>query len=113
MRAIVTSSKSWVDTQSVIDVICELPVGTVILLPSKLGACKVIIDNADDLKFEVEDWFSDYPDYERNGSKTNAEMLQTDVDIVIAFLSHDSYAAKDCVRQAHFMDIDVKVLNTP
>jgi hypothetical protein len=112
MRVVVTSSTSWSDAQAVIDAVCELPASTVVLLPMKSGACKIILDNAEDLKFEIEDWSEEDLKYENNGSKINSEMLQSDVDVVIAFLSPGSHSAKDCTRQARNMFLDVKIITS-
>jgi hypothetical protein len=110
MRAIVTSSKDWSDSQAVIDLLCELPVGTIVLLPTNSGACKIVKDRIDELKLEVEDWSNDDDFYESRGSSVNTEMLGTDVDMCFAFLTKGSHTAKDLVRRARSMDLDVRVL---
>ena len=112
MRAIISSSKSWSDEQAVIDAVCELPAGTVVLLPSRSGACKVVWDNLDALKLEAEDWAEDEDDfeYEHRGSIVNTKMLQTDVDICFAFVTKNSHSAKDLVRQARTAYLDVRVV---
>ena len=110
MRAVVTSSKNWSDEKAVIDAVCELPAGTVVLLPMDSGACKVIRDHVDELKLEIEDWAEDDDIYERQGGTVNSEMLQTDIDICFAFVTKDSYTAKDCVRRARNMDLEVRVV---
>ena len=110
MRAVVNSSKSWSDEKTVVDALCELPAGTVVLLPMSSGACKFIRDNIDDLKLEIEDWAGDDEFYERQGGIVNSEMLQTDIDICFAFVNKDSYTAKDCVRRARNMDLEVRVV---
>ena len=111
MRAIVTSSNSWSDEQAVIQAICELPAGTVVLLPMQSGACGVIRKNADDLKLEVEDWTINDPnyDYGRNGGSLNAKMIQSDIDICFAFIDKNAHMAKDLVRRARSMDLEVRV----
>ena len=110
MRAVVTSSKSWSDEKAVIDALCELPTGTVVLLPMDTGACKIVKDNIEDLKLEIEDWSEDDDFYERQGGSVNSDMLQTDIDICFAFVTKDSYTAKDCVRRARNMDLEVRVV---
>ena len=110
MRAVVTSSKLWSDEQAVIDALCELPAGTVVLLPMDSGACKIVRDNIDDLKLEIEDWSQDDDVYERQGGSVNAEMLRSDIDICFCFVTKDSYTAKDCVRRARNMDLEVRVV---
>jgi hypothetical protein len=110
MRAVITSSKSWSDEKAVVDALYELPTGAVVLLPMSSGACKFVRDNIDNLKFEIEDWSEDDEFYERQGGAVNSEMLQTDIDICFAFISKDSYTAKDCVRRARNMDLEVRVV---
>ena len=110
MRAVVTSSKSWSDEKAVIDALCELPAGTVVLLPLDSGACKAVRDNFEDLKLEIEDWADDDDFYERQGGSVNSEMLKTDIDICFCFVTKDSYTAKDCVRRARNMDLEVRVV---
>lgn len=109
MRAIVTSSNSWSDAQIVVDALCELPAGTVILLPTKSGACKTVIENVEDLKLEIEDWSTNDEQYEKCGSGINADMIESDVDICFAFINKTSHTAKDLVRRARSMDLDVRV----
>ena len=112
MRAVVTSSRNWTDEQAVIDAICELPAGTTVLLPTATGACKVVMDNREELKFEVEDWSPEDGDYDRHGSTVNGIMLHSDVDVCFVFMTAGpgSHAARDCLRQARLMDLDVRVL---
>ena len=110
MRAIVTSSKDWPDESAVIDALCELPTGAVVLLPTNSGACKFVRDNIEDLKLEIEDWAEDDAFYEKQGGSVNARMLQTEIDICFAFVGKDSYTAKDCVRRARNMDLEVRVV---
>ena len=111
MRAIVTSSKHWIDEQAVVDTLCELPAGTIVLLPINSGACKIVKDRAEELKLEPEDWSDEDDDqYEARGGMLNADMLQTDIDMCFAFITKESRGARDCVRRARSMDIDVRVL---
>lgn len=110
MRAVVTSSKNWTDEKAVIDALCELPAGTVVLLPMDSGACKFVRDSAEDLKLEIEDWADDDDFYERQGGSVNAEMLKSDIDICFCFVTKDSYTSKDCVRRARNMDLEVRVV---
>lgn len=109
MRAIVTSSNSWSNEQAVIQAICELPAGTVVLLPTNSGACRTTREHQDELKLEIEDWSGDDDEYETRGGPVNSEMIQSDIDICFAFVGKNSYAAKDLVRRARFMDLDVRV----
>jgi hypothetical protein len=110
MRAIVTSSKSWVDEDSVIEAVCELPAGSTILLPSRMGACKVIWDNEESLKMDLEDWSLDDSSYDQHGGSINTSMLDSEVDMVIAFLTPDSHSSRDCIKRARQLDLEVKVL---
>ena len=110
MRVIVTSSKSWSSEQSVIDALCELPASTTVLLPSDHGACKIVRDNSDSLKVDIEEWASG-EDYDLKGGHLNAQMLESDVDMCIAFLTPDAHASRDCVKRARCLDLDVKVVN--
>lgn len=110
MRAVVTSSKNWSDEQTVIDVLCELPAGTVVLLPMESGACKFARENHEQLKLEIEDWAGDDDFYERQGGSVNAEMLQSGIDICFAFVTKEAYTAKDFVRRARNMDLEVRVV---
>ena len=112
MRAVVTSSRNWTDEQAVIDTICELPAGTTVLLPTTAGACGFVMNNRDELKLDVEDWSPEDGDYDRHGSTVNNNMLRSDVDVCFVFMTAGpgSHAAKDCLRQARLMDLDVRVL---
>ena len=109
MRVVVTSSKSWKDAQSVIEAVCQLPASSTVLLPSRSGACAIVQEHAEELKLETEDWSSEDDDYDAKGSSVNSEMLSTDVDMCIAFLTPDAHSARDCVRQARILDLDVQV----
>jgi hypothetical protein len=109
MRAIVTSSNKWSDEQTVIEAICELPAGTVVLLPTNSGACKTVRDHQDELKLEIEDWAYDDEDYESRGGSLNSEMIQSDIDICFAFVNKNSHTVKDLVRRARSMDLEVRV----
>lgn len=110
MRTIVTSSKSWVDEDAVLKAICELPAGCTILLPSKAGACKIVKDNEDSLKMDLEDWSPDDDSYDQQGGGVNGMMLDSDVDMVIAFLTPDSHSSRDCIKRARQLDLEVKVI---
>lgn len=109
MRAVVTSSKSWTDENSVLESVCELPAGSTILLPSRTGACKIVLDNEESLKMEIEDWSSEEDDYDTRGGTINSQMLETDVDMVIAFLTPDSHSSRDCIKRARQLDLELKV----
>lgn len=111
MRVIVTSSKSWKNEQSVIDALCELPASTTVLLPSSQGACQIVRENSDSLKVDIEDWVSD-DDYDTKGGSLNAEMFKTDIDMCIAFLTPDAHTARDCVKRARNLYLDVRVVNS-
>ena len=112
MRVIVTSAKSWDDQQSVVDAISKVPGGSTILIPTKYGACATVIDFAESLQFEIEDWSDDRVDYDRFGSATNADMIKSeDVDMCIAFVTKDSHVVKDCIRQARAYDLDLEIIN--
>lgn len=89
---------------------CQLPAGTVVLLPTRLGACKIVRENVEDLKIEVEDWSDNDEEYELRGSTINGEMLETDIDICVAFVTKNSHSAKDLVRQARLRDLEVLVV---
>lgn len=110
MRVIVTSSKSWRNEQAVIEALCELPASTTVLLPSNQGACQIVRDNSDSLKVDIEDWATE-EDYDSKGGLLNAEMFDSDVDMCIAFLTPDAHAARDCVKRARNLDLDVRVVN--
>jgi len=109
MRAIVTSSNAWSDEQAVIEALYELPAGTVVLLPTNSGACKVVRERQQDLKLDIEDWSDDDEEYENRGGQLNAEMIQSDIDICFAFVNKNSHTAKDLVRRARSMDLEVRV----
>ena len=110
MRAIVTSSNAWSDEQTVIEALYELPAGTVVLLPTNSGACKIVRDRHQDLKLDIEDWSKDDDDeYENRGGQLNSEMIQSDIDICFAFVGKNSHTAKDLVRRARSMDLEVRV----
>lgn len=111
MRVVVTSSKSWDDEASVRDALSEVPTSATVLLPSNEGACAIVRAIADEFKLEIEDWSSE--DYDSRGSFVNADMLNSDVDMCIAFDAADSHAVKDCVRRARSLDLDVKIINSP
>jgi len=110
MRVIVTSSKSWKDEQLVLEALCEIPAGSTVLLPTRKGACQIVQDNSEGLKMEVEDWSSENEDYDSIGGPLNSEMLDSDIDMVIAFLTPDSHASRDCVKRARNMDLSVIVV---
>lgn len=110
MRVIVSSSKDFSNQEKVINALSELPVSTVILLPTRNGACKIIYDNIDLLKLEIEDWSSDPDVYEHKGNAINVEMMKTDVDMCIVFDVKNCNATKDCIRQARQNDLDVNVI---
>lgn len=109
MRVAVSSSKSWHDEQAVIDAVSALPASTTFLLPSRQGACAIVLDHANSLKIEIEDWSSEPDDYDARGSSLNSEMLKADVDTVLVFLTPDAHAARDCMRQARLMDLDLQI----
>lgn len=109
MRAIVTSSNKWSDEQTVIEAICELPAGTVVLLPTNSGACRTVRDHQDELKLEIEDWTYNDEDYEIRGGSLNSKMIQSDIDICFAFVNKNAHTAKDLVRRARSMDLEVRV----
>lgn len=110
MRAIVTSSADWADEQAVIDALCEMPPGTVVLLPMMKGACSTVRARIDELKLEIEDWAEDDDLYETKGSAVNTMMLKTDIDVCFAFLNKGSHTARDLVRRARTMDLEVRVV---
>lgn len=109
MRVVISSSKSWSDEQTVIDAVSELPASTTFLLPSRQGACAIVQENAGSLKIETEDWSSEADDYDSKGSALNSEMLNSDVDTVLVFLTPDAHAARDCMRQARLLDLDLQI----
>jgi hypothetical protein len=110
MRVIVSTSKDFTNQEKVIDALSELPVSTVVLLPTRLGACKIIHENVDLLKLEIEDWSSDADDYETRGNAINLQMLNSEVDMCIVFDSKNCNSTKDCIRQARNSDLDVNII---
>lgn len=112
MKAIVTSSRNWVNEEKVIEALCELPAGTVILLTTDKGACKIARDRAEELKLEIAERFPDAEhDYESKGSSINTTLLrEDDLDFCFAFIgSEGSHSAKDLVRRARNMDLEVRL----
>lgn len=110
MRVIISSAKDWSDQESVIEALSELPASTTVLIPTRTGACGILLENSDLLKFEIEDWSAENDDYETRGSFINSEMMKTDVDMCIAFLTNDSHSTKDAIRQARLKDLDLKII---
>ena len=111
MKAIVTSSKNWTDEEKVIEALCELPAGTVILLATDNGACKFARTRAQELKLDVVENLNTEFDYEMKGSTVNAILLkEEDLDFCFAFIGKEgSHSAKDLVRRARNMDLEVRL----
>ena len=59
---------------------------------------------------ELEDWSVDEHDYDQSGGQVNADMLDTEVDMVIAFLTPDSHSSRDCVKRARQLDLETKTV---
>jgi hypothetical protein len=111
MKAIVTSSRNWTDEEKVIEALCELPAGTVILLTTDSGACKFARDRAKELKLDVVESSNTGFDYEIKGSTANTILLrEEDLDFCFAFIGKEgSHSAKDLVRRARNMDLEVRL----
>jgi hypothetical protein len=109
---LVTGSRTWTDEHAIHDRLLRCPAGTVIVHgQAKRGADAIADRQAKLLGLEVDP----HPaDWERHGRKAgpirNREMLDSGIDLVLAFWDGMSRGTKDCIEEAQRRGIPVEVL---
>lgn len=112
MRAIVTGSKHWVDMDKMRDELAKLPVCTTIVVGTLQGAEKMAARLAEEeLGMSVEKWedIDDTSSFEL--FHRNKEMVESDIDVCVAFMHSNSEPEWDCVRRARAAKIETIVVN--
>lgn len=112
MRAIVTGSKHWVDLDKMRDELAKLPVCTTVVVGNLQGAERMAAKLAEEeLGMDVERW-EDIEDTTNLGLlHRNKEMIESDIDVCVAFMLSNNEPEWDCVRRARAAKIETIVVN--
>lgn len=111
MRAIVTGSKHWVDLDKMRDELAKLPVCTTIVVGNLQGAERMAAKLAEEeLGMEVEKW-EDFEDTSLGLLHRNKDMVESDIDVCVAFMLSNNEPEWDCVRRSRAAKIETIVVN--
>lgn len=111
MRVVVTGSRDWTDQHAISWELEALPSGSVVIEGGARGADTIARKRALDLGLDVETYWANWIKHGggRAGGIRNQRMLDTGVDLVLAFPLPGSRGTWDCVRRAERMGIEVRV----
>lgn len=117
MRILVCGSRNWTDYNRVERVLSEFSTvhkldDVTIVHGAARGADTIAEEVAEKLGFNTESHPADWERYGKSaGPIRNIEMLETGVDLVIAFMSFNSVGTKHTVREAAKRHIPTEVYN--
>jgi hypothetical protein len=111
MRIIVTGASNWLDTEKIRNELIKLPIGATILHGENEGVDIIAAKIAEELKLETEVWPADWDTHGPRADRLrNGEMVNSDVDLCIAFLMKDARHNWDCVRKARSARIETIIV---
>jgi len=112
MRVLVVGSQYWLDEEAIRNEMINLPVFTTILHRGTFGADAISDRIAKELKMEIEVWqlAEERSGSRRESSARNKEMIQSGVDLCLAFPMDDSKGTWDCIRKSRAAHIKTIVI---
>ncbi len=111
MNVVVTGSRNWSDVTAIEMELKELPEGTIIHHGGCRGADTIAGVIATELGFRVKEYPANWAGYGKAaGPIRNRAMLETEPDLVLAFLMPESKGTKDTIEKAESMGLTVKVI---
>src|SRR5262245_59245118 len=110
MRVLVCGSRSWTDAEAIRRRLCRLPAGAVIVSGAARGADSLAAHEASALGLSVELHPADWQRYGRSaGYRRNIAMLETGVDLVLAFWDGQSHGTTHTALEAQKRGIPVEL----
>jgi hypothetical protein len=100
MRVLVCGSRGWEDHQAIRDSVERLPPGTVVVHGNARGADLIAAHYAGAMGFEVEAHPVDWSRGRHAGLDRNIEMLDSGVDLVVAFQLNLSSGTQHTINEA-------------
>jgi len=111
MRVLVCGSRDWVDEKSITNELDKLPLDTVIIEGGARGADSIAQRYARSKGFQVETYKADWGKYNKAaGPIRNQQMLETGVDLVIAFQLNNSRGTKDMINRSKMVGVEAKII---
>lgn len=112
MRVLVCGSREWTEQARIYARLSKLPDGTTILHGTARGADRIAASFAEGWGFEVEHWPANWKrDGKKAGILRNIDMLDSGVDLVLAFWDGASRGTLHTIREAQKRGIHVEVNN--
>lgn len=109
MRILVTGSRNFADTKLMREVLSSIQNSNVTLIHGGCrGADKIAEEIGEELGFQIEEHLAEWNKYGKSaGPIRNAEMLNSRIDLVLAFPVEKSKGTKDCISKALQKNIPV------
>tara|TARA_Y100000034_G_scaffold135990_1_gene210142 strand:+ start:207 stop:548 length:342 start_codon:yes stop_codon:yes gene_type:complete len=112
MRVIVAGSIDWVDIDKVRNELVKLPAGVTIICNETSGSQHHFVSKlADELRFDVETWPTQTDLYGTKAPRVrNQEMIESGVDLCVAFPVGKCMETWDCIRRARGAHIETVIV---
>lgn len=112
MRVLVCGSRSWTDKTPIKRRLCLLPGSVTVVHGAARGADALAGQVAAELNFAVEEYPADWNRHGRAaGPMRNIEMLDSGVDLVLAFRVGDSPGTKHCLSAAKSRGLPIEIFD--
>ena len=111
MRVLVCGSRNWNKPVTIATRIIKLPKGTIVIEGGARGVDTIAEFWAKELGYKVEVYPAKWEKYGKSaGFKRNIEMLETGIDLVIAFWDGKSKGTRHTIREAEKRGIPVEII---